>query len=274
MRYFFILILLCSFHVQSQKELAPLPESLAESSALILIGDYFFTLNDSGNEPKIYLIDEKGQIQHVCVIEKAENYDWEALAYDGTYLYIGDIGNNKNDRKNLSIYVVNKDSVAANRSVSARKVDFEYEDQEGFPPPKERQYYDAEAMVWRNDSLFIFTKNRTSPFDGISKVYHVPIKYSNKQKANYLYDLNLNPTNWMEESITDAHLCGDDLFVLTYAKIYWLRWSGSSFQVEETYEFDNYTQKEGLTLDKKFFYMTDENESFISGGNKLYKLRR
>lgn len=274
MRYTIAFILFCSLPVHSQKELAALPESLAESSALILIGDFFYTLNDSGNEPKIYLINKDGEIEHTCHIENAENLDWEAIAYDGRHLYIGDIGNNGNDRRNLKVYVVNKDSVTMNPSAPARKVEFEYEGQDIFPPSKEQRYFDAEAMVWRNDSLFILTKNRTSPFDGISKVYHVPIVYSEKVTAEYLYDLKLNPTNWMEESITDAHLCGEDLFVLTYAKIYWFQWKGSSFQVEEIYDFDSYTQKEGLTLDKKFFYLTDENESIISGGNKLYKMRR
>lgn len=274
MRILILVTVIVSFGVYGQKDIASLPGELAESSALILIGDYFYTLNDSGNQPTIYLFDKNGQIQHTCQIENAENYDWEAMAYDGTHLYIGDIGNNDNDRKNLRIYIVNKDSVTLNASAQARKVEFFYEGQNAFPPEKKQRYFDAEAMVWKNDSLFIFTKNRTNPFDGISRVYYIPLFAEKKGAAKYLYNLELNPTNWMEESITDAYLCREYLFILTYAKIYCYQWKGSSFQREKKYEFDNYTQKEGLTGDRRFFYMTDEDESIISGGNKLYKLRR
>tara|TARA_B100000508_G_scaffold141097_1_gene146986 strand:+ start:79545 stop:80369 length:825 start_codon:yes stop_codon:yes gene_type:complete len=268
------LIILFPTALICQKPLADLSSDLAETSALILIGDEFYTINDSGNKPVIYLFDKKGQIIHECIVGNAENYDWEALAYDGQYIYIGDIGNNNNDRKNLKIYRVNKDSVRNSDRVLAESMSFNYEGQNAFPPEKQHLYFDAESLVCNNDSLFIFTKNRTEPFDGVSRVYSFRWKKDQSVEAKYLYDLNLNPTNWMEESITDAHLCGEDLFIMTYAKVYWFKWKGNSFQKEKTYLFKGFTQKEGLTLDKKHFYITDENESLLGSGNKLYKLKR
>ena len=274
MKHVFWVLLFSFNYLWSQKEIANLPTELAESSALILIGEQFYTLNDSGNEPIVYILGMNGEIQHECLISNTENYDWETITYDGTNLFIGDIGNNNNNRKNLRVLKVNKDSVLMNSSVRAQVVNFSYQGQSEFPPSKGQLYFDAEAMVSKNDSLFIFTKNRTEPFDGISRVYYIPWSTTKKVSARYLYDLKLNPTNCMEESITDAHLCDDNLFILTYAKVYWFVWAGSNFSLQETYDFDNYTQKEGLSLDKKFFYLTDEDESIMSGGNHLYKLKR
>lgn len=274
MKYLVSALFFLSFGLHCQKPLADLPKELEETSALLLIGDLFYSLNDSGNEPILYLLDKKGTIQHRCTIKQAENYDWEALAYDGTHLYIGDIGNNNNDRKNLRIYKVNKDSVKTQSSVKAETIYFQYEDQNAFPPAKKERYFDAESLVCKNDSLFVFTKNRTEPFDGVSRVYYVPVSSKENVEAEYLYDLKLKPTNWMEESITDAHLCGEDLFILTYAKVYWYNWNNDEFELQETYNFKGFSQKEGLTLDKKYFYLTDEDESITAGGNHLYKLRR
>ncbi len=273
-----LLLIFCvnALCLQAQKPIASLPSQLAETSALLLIEDEFYSLNDSGNGPVLFVFNKAGKILHECVIRNAENYDWEALAYDGTNLYIGDIGNNNNDRQNLRVYRVNRAEIRSKQEVYCKVMNFKYEDQRSYPPDKNALYFDAEAMVFRNDSLFVFTKNRTEPFDGLSRVYYLPsIDYTEeKVEAKYLYDLQLNATNWMEESITDAYLCNENLYVLTYSKIYSFIWNGSEFNENKVYEFDSFTQKEGLTLDKKYFYLTDEDESIISGGNHLYKLKR
>jgi len=276
MRFQFLLFCFTSLVLQAQKPIASLPNQLAETSALLLIEDEFYSLNDSGNEPIIYVFSKEGEILHECVINNAKNQDWEALSYDGTNLYIGDIGNNNNDRINLRIYKVNRKEMRAKQELDCTVLNFEYEGQNNYPPIKSSLYFDAEAMILKSDSLFIFTKNRTVPFDGISRVYYLPTAEQGERKveAKYLYDLELNATNWMEESITDAFLCNENLYVLTYSKIYSLKWVGSEFTEIEIYEFDSFTQKEGLTLDKKYFYLTDEDESIISGGNHLYKLKR
>ncbi len=274
-----LLLLICCFNalcLQAQRPIASLPTQLAETSALLLIEEEFYSLNDSGNTPALFVFNKEGEILHECVIKNAENYDWEALAYDGTSLYIGDIGNNDNNRQNLRVYKVNRAEIRSKKEVNCKVLNFKYEDQTSYPPDKSALYFDAEALVYRNDSLFILTKNRTEPFDGVSRVYYLPSieNAEGKVEAIHLYDLQLNATNWMEESITDAYLCNDKLYVLTYSKIYSFIWNGSEFNEKKVYEFDSFTQKEGLTLDKKHFYLTDEDESIISGGNHLYKLKR
>jgi hypothetical protein len=264
------------FAVYGQKPIAQLPEELVESSALIYLNKEFYSINDSGNEPNIYVFNDKGEIQHTCLIENVSNVDWEALCFDEKYIYIGDIGNNLNKRKDLGIYRVEREKVRTAASVEAEILRFHYQQQHDFPPERSALYYDAESLVKRNDSLFIFTKNRTEPFDGVSKVYYVPLNFESqaKTKAIYLYDLHLPATNWMEESITDAQVCGNHLFILTYAKVYDFKWVDSQFVEQETFDFDSFTQKEGVAIHKQYIYLTDENESITTNGNNLYKIKR
>jgi hypothetical protein len=59
-----------------------------------------WTHNDSGNDPKIYLIDERLKIKLTCTLPGAKNRDWEDITIGAgpdstkTYLYVGDIGDN------------------------------------------------------------------------------------------------------------------------------------------------------------------------------------
>lgn len=273
---FWIIILFLLFTIQShsQNKIATLPPAMVESSALIKYKCSFLTINDSGNKEKIYVFNKKGKIKHSCVLRDAENVDWEAMAFDGEeYLYIGDIGNNENNRKDLVIYKVKMVDVLLNESAAAEKIYFNYPEQNKFPPQKTELYYDAEGLIVKNNQLIIFTKNRTVPFDGVSKVYTLPTE-PGTYEAKIQDDLKLPPTHWREESITDAAYFDGELFILTYAKVYKLVWENDSWVQKKEYLHDSWTQKEGIAVDKKFIYLTDENASGIFTGNHLYKLRK
>src|SRR5690554_112121 len=265
---------LITFFGFSQSKITPLPSKLVESSALIKYKSSFITLNDSGNEPKLYIFNKKGEITHTCFIKGASNVDWEALAYDGlTYLYIGDIGNNENKRKDLAIYKVKLKDVLDKDTVTAETILFSYPEQYLFPPYKSGLYYDAEALIVKNDKLLIFTKNRTVPFDGVSKVYTLPTKPGEYQ-AQIQKDLNLLPTNWREESITDAAYFKGELYILTYSKIYMYTWENDTWKQQKEYLHDSWSQKEGIAVDKKHIYITDENPMSIFSNNYLYRLKK
>lgn len=59
-----------------------------------------WTHNDSGGEPTVYLISDRGATQATCRLMGAKSRDWEDIAagpgpVEGeTYLYVGDIGDN------------------------------------------------------------------------------------------------------------------------------------------------------------------------------------
>ncbi len=59
---------------------------------------YFWTINDSGNPPEVFLIDDHANITLVCKLSKATNRDWEEIRISSesgkNYLYVADIGDN------------------------------------------------------------------------------------------------------------------------------------------------------------------------------------
>lgn len=270
-----LLFTFCSYLAFSQEKIAQLPVELHESSALVKYNDVFISLNDSGNENALYVFDEKGILLNKCTIENAMNVDWEALVYDGdSTLYIGDIGNNNNTRNDQRIYRVSMQEVISDSTVQAETIDFNYPDQESFPPEEKNLYYDAETLIFRNDSLFVLTKNRTVPFDGIIRVYGLSKKSGNQIPKRYP-DINLEASSWMEDSATDGVLYGNQLFLMTYSKVYVFEWNGEFFEkTEKVYHFDYFTQKEGIAVDDDFIYISEENEERLSDASFLYRIKR
>src|SRR5690554_1864971 len=273
-RWIILFVILFPILGLTQKRVAPLPKELLESSALVKYKCNFITLNDSGNEPELYVFNKKGEITHICFIKNVKNIDWEALAYDGQeYLYIGDIGNNENKRQDLAIHKVKLVDVLVKDTVNVETILFSYPEQYLFPPYQSELYYDAEALIVKEGKLYIFTKNRTVPFDGISKVYSLPT-VPGEYQAKIQEDLNLLATTWREESITDAAYFMDELYILTYSKIYMFKMENGSWVQQKEYLHDSWTQKEGIAVDKKYIYITDENPTSIFSNNYLYRLKK
>ncbi len=126
-----------------------------------------YFINDSGNDPILYRYDTATNAYSEFEMLNASNVDWEDLATDDLgNIYIGDFGNNNNRRRDLKIYkAVNPESVFTNE-LSVETISYTYENQTQFPPANGQLYFDCEAMIWYKDSIYLFTKNRTEPFDG------------------------------------------------------------------------------------------------------------
>jgi hypothetical protein len=247
---------------------AELPVSIAESSGLLMINNSFLSFNDSGGEPEIYVFDVFGKLTHVCRLENASNIDWEAITIDQNgVIYIGDFGNNNNKRKDLKIYRLHSADVLSKKTVSVEVIRFSFPDQKEFPPEKTQWYYDAEAFVAKGDSLFIYTKNRTKPFDGIVKIYGLS-NLPGEQSLKPYPSLHLPPTSWLENSVTDACLYKEKLFLLTYRYVYVVDFH--SLKIVDTIEFEGVSQKEGIYYKDGWIYITDE--STLLGSAKLYKI--
>jgi hypothetical protein len=183
-RLFFVGILtffMFSLTLQAQgkpKRKILMPAELNEISGFILMDKSktpnFIAHNDGENAP--YLYETKGAkiINTIKFPKNINNNDWEDLTKDDKgNIYIGDFGNNLNARKDLLIYRYN---AAQNRIDS---ITFTYPDQKLFPPPLQKDWnFDCEAMVYCNDSLHLFSKNR---FVGnfYTKHYSLPAKPGN-----------------------------------------------------------------------------------------------
>jgi len=137
-----------------------LPNVVRESSGLINVDNRLWTLNDSGGKPILYQIDERnGRIVKKLKITNARNRDWEDIAYDDNYVYIGDIGNNRGNRKDLKVYKIPRTSLITSKSVRAEVIYFKYSDQKDFRSRPHENNYDCEAMVAHNGKLYLFSKN-------------------------------------------------------------------------------------------------------------------
>lgn len=144
-----------------------LSDTVKETSGLIFAGGRLWTHNDGGNEAALYQIDSISfAIVQTVRIGGTTNVDWEDLAFDGTYFYIGDFGNNTNgNRTDLKIYKFPLAAIPAGNDVTVpasavEAIEFAYEDQSDFSPQgANNTRFDCEAMLWRNDSLHLFTKD-------------------------------------------------------------------------------------------------------------------
>ena len=97
MRLFYTILILCLFSSCSSSY--PISSKLGEVSGIETQSrDIFFAINDSGEDPVLYIMKSDGIIFHKIFIQGAKNVDWEDLSSDDDFLYIGDIGNNRNQR--------------------------------------------------------------------------------------------------------------------------------------------------------------------------------
>ncbi len=151
---------LYKFTVDRPHQLFEMDDPILESSGLIYTNDGLWTHNDSGNDPILYLLDTLSfEIKRQVVIGNVENEDWEELASDGVYFYIGDFGNNKGDRKDLKVLRVLRSDVQEKDTVTAEIINFYYPDQLDFDLGNKNHNFDCEAFFVKGDSLHLFTKN-------------------------------------------------------------------------------------------------------------------
>ncbi|MCB0705217.1 MAG: T9SS type A sorting domain-containing protein [Saprospiraceae bacterium] len=138
---------------------ADLSETLVETSGLAFLDGSLWTHNDGGNPDVIYRIDTlNGDILQSVIIATAFNQDWEDMAQDDQYLYVGDFGNNSGDRQDLVIYRILRSDLGSN-VVNADVIQFSYEDQTTFNSLPYQTNFDCEAFFVKDDSLHLFTKH-------------------------------------------------------------------------------------------------------------------
>lgn len=184
---FVILSLGCKSSVEKKLPiLYKLPESLKEVSGIAITQNLTWVIEDSGNKNHIYGLASNGKIKSEIEISNSKNIDWEDLTTDSKgNLYIGDFGNNKNTRKDLSIYAISKEELNQKSIIIAEPTSFSYPEQTEFPPAKSNLFYDCEAFFEWHGNFYLFTKNRSKNADGTVLIYKIPNK-KGIQKATLL----------------------------------------------------------------------------------------
>ena len=160
-----------------------LSKKLDETSGLEIINKQLVTINDSGNDPVLFYINESGNILDERKLNCCKNNDWESLAADSDYVYIADFGNNYDTRKNLSIIKIPIDKSS---NENPEIINFLYPEQKKFKRIYRRSEYDAEALISFGDILLIFTKYKRKK---ITEIYSLP-KYGGNFQAQKIGSLN------------------------------------------------------------------------------------
>jgi len=83
---------------------------------------FLWTINDSGNLPEIFLIDQHASIRLVCRLANIQNRDWEDIAIDAGpdgkyYLYVADIGDNFSRYEHKLIYRLKEPVLSGKKEV-------------------------------------------------------------------------------------------------------------------------------------------------------------
>ena len=138
--------------------------------------------NDSGDRPRLFAIDSTGAV-HLApwrdgafaagpaavdtsgepawpglALGNAAHIDYEDIALSDSTLYVGDIGNNGNARRDLGIYVVPEPFYYARRTRPMTHLRVRYPEQTTFPA--EQWHFDAEGLFVADGRLHLLTKRR------------------------------------------------------------------------------------------------------------------
>lgn len=139
------------------------PAALDENSGMVLWNGRLWQHCDGGAGPILFETDTSdGRILRTVRIARAENRDWEDIAQDASYIYVGDFGNNADGaRKDLAVYRVRKADLAAaadSGEVPSERISFRYPDMPDSVAAPNRTDHDCEAMVCMDGRLLLFTK--------------------------------------------------------------------------------------------------------------------
>jgi hypothetical protein len=163
-----------------------LPKGLAENSGMIYWNNKIWIHNDGGNDPSLFEIDTTGKVTRRIKISNVLNMDWEDIAQDDQYVYIGDFGNNETgNRKNLRIIRVGKSSLLDSTLVKGELIQFSYSDQTDFTSPGSgKTDFDCEAMIVLNGKIYLFTKQWTSAGTALYELPAQPGTHVAQKKGN------------------------------------------------------------------------------------------
>ena len=170
-------------------KIGPIHAYAPESSGIVLSDGYIFTINDSGNSSIIYKVNPSdGSLVQSISVNNYDNRDWEDIAADSDYIYIGDFGNNSGTRTDLRVLKISKSQFINNTdstvSVTAEVIEFSYSEQTSFISSSTHNF-DCESLISKEDNLYLFTKNRGDNKTRAYKLSKEPGQYSLTTLTSY-----------------------------------------------------------------------------------------
>ena len=175
-------------------------EALDEISGIVKssYGDFYWVHNDSGDLARLFAVDAdfnvlKPPYLRVSLddweghaIDNASHFDWEDIALADGVLYIADVGNNGNARRDLGVYVVNEPHpLAVPRMKALKYLPVRYPDQNRYPG--EDWHFDCEAVFVSDGRLYFITKHRQSGridrMEAGAKLYRLDTAFTDRENV-------------------------------------------------------------------------------------------
>jgi hypothetical protein len=184
-----------------------------------------WTHNDSGDNNRIYSMDGNGKGTREFFLEGANNRDWEAMGManfpEGSFIYVGDIGDNTATHSDYAIYRVAEPEITANTPKTntlrnVQKISYKYPD----------GARDAEAFLidQTTKDIYIISKREDN-----KRLYRLPFPQSYTQTitAEFVQELTTFSTGTGQQAyLTDASISVDnqEIIIKSYFQIfYWRR---------------------------------------------------
>lgn len=186
--------------------------SIEESSGIAAsrcAPDVYWTHNDSGDEAFIYAFNLKGEKLGTWRVPGAKNDDWEDIAAykdpnGKCFLYVGDIGNNRHDRGQMTVYRIHEPLIGPGDKDASRKDMIFTEPAEPIEIKISDLKDDAETLMVHpvTGDIYILTKSYKRP----SAVYKLtaPFKVDDPRAMEMIAPLSV-------PAIPDGVLTGGDI---------------------------------------------------------------
>ena len=240
-----------------------------------------WTHNDSGDKNRIFSMDASGKGIREFYLEGANNRDWEAISMatfpEGSFIYVGDIGDNNNVYAESAIYRVQEPEINASTPQSStlknvQKITYKYTD----------GARDAETFLIDQSSkdIYIISKRESS-----KRLYRLPFpqSYTQTMTAEFVQELTFSAGSGTPLYIVDGNVSVDnkEIIIKNYLQIFhWRRNANESIPdaLKRTPKMQSYfvePQGEGICFaqDGSGYYTISEegpNKSPV----KLYLYKR
>ena len=241
----------------------------------------FWTHNDSGDKNRLFVMDANGKGTREFYLEGTSNRDWEAISMamfpEGSFIYVGDIGDNNNGFAESAIYRVQEPEINASTPQSStlknvQKITYKYSD----------GARDAEAFLIDQSSkdIYIISKRESS-----KRLYRLPFPQSYNQTitAEFVQELTFSAGAGTPLYIVDGNVSIDnkEIIIKNYLQIFhWRRNANESIldalkRTPKTIPYTPEPQGEGICFaqDGSGYYTLSEegpNKSAV----KLYYYKR
>ncbi|HEX9980246.1 MAG TPA: T9SS C-terminal target domain-containing protein [Flavobacterium sp.] len=248
---------------------------IPEASGLAGWNGRLIALNDSGPAQLFAIDTASGKTIQVYNLP-LQIRDWEELAQDSLYFYIGDIGNNAGRRDTVEIVRVEKRSLELQRP-KTETIRFAWPQTET-RGKRSKTNFDCEAMTVAGDSIFLFTKEYKH--GRRTRLFSLP-KHPGTYEARYKSTLKtriLITGASFDEKQQKLVLCGYNLWLRPFLLVFtnvtdYNFFSGKPVKIKIRKRF---RQVEGIaTFDGKVYYIANERfeYSLIKSDGELHVVK-